>query len=74
MDEKLHEQASQLELNRRADGLAKLRRQMAAPGLARCDDCGETIPKARRKAVPNAIRCIACQQLFERTLTNGYPR
>lgn len=31
-----------------------------------CVDCGEAIPKARRKAMPGCTRCIACQALFER--------
>ena len=32
------------------------------PGLAECEDCGQTIPEARRRAVPGARRCIAGQQ------------
>lgn len=67
MDEKFHEQASQLELDRRSDALAKVRRTLSKQGQPDCDDCGETIPAARRKASPNAIRCIACQKVFERT-------
>ena len=30
-------------------------------GLADCEDCGEPIPLARRKALPTARTCIACQ-------------
>lgn len=30
-----------------------------------CEDCGEVIPEARRRAVPGATRCIACQTEFE---------
>jgi phage/conjugal plasmid C-4 type zinc finger TraR family protein len=26
-----------------------------------CDDCGEDIPKARRKAVPGVRTCVNCQ-------------
>lgn len=66
MDEKFHEQASQLELDRRSDALAKVRRTLSKQGQPDCEDCGETIPAARRKAAPSAIRCIACQKIFER--------
>ncbi len=30
--------------------------------LAECEDCGEPIPEARRKAVPGVSRCVACQE------------
>jgi phage/conjugal plasmid C-4 type zinc finger TraR family protein len=26
-----------------------------------CEDCGELIPEARRRAVPGVRRCVACQ-------------
>jgi phage/conjugal plasmid C-4 type zinc finger TraR family protein len=31
----------------------------------RCIDCEETIPWARIKAKPNAVRCIGCQTIHE---------
>lgn len=31
-----------------------------------CDDCGDEIPAARRKALPWAARCIECQTIHER--------
>lgn len=67
MDEKFHEQASQLELDRRSDALAKVRRTLSVKGQARCEDCDERIPANRRKAFPSAIRCITCQHIFEKT-------
>jgi DnaK suppressor protein len=30
-----------------------------------CMDCGEKISEERLKAMPNAIRCIKCQQIHE---------
>ena len=33
---------------------------------AECIECGETIPKARRMAVPGCCRCVDCQAEFER--------
>lgn len=32
-------------------------------GLTECEDCGGTIPEARRRAVPGVRRCVPCQQL-----------
>ena len=66
MDEKFHEQASQLELDRRSDALADVRRALNRQGQPDCDECGGHIPADRRKASPNAIRCIAYQTTFER--------
>lgn len=31
-----------------------------------CCDCGEKIETARLKAMPNAVRCIGCQEKKER--------
>jgi phage/conjugal plasmid C-4 type zinc finger TraR family protein len=41
-----------------------------------CDACGETIPEARRKAVPGVRRCVACQAQVdsEQQATTGYNR
>jgi phage/conjugal plasmid C-4 type zinc finger TraR family protein len=41
-----------------------------------CDECGVTIPQARRKAVPGVRLCIACQELEDRQQTahSGYNR
>lgn len=30
-----------------------------------CEDCGEEIPEARRRAVPGCARCVRCQTEFE---------
>ena len=39
-----------------------------AQGLyGQCSDCGSEIPAARLEAWPMALRCIACQSLFEKT-------
>ena len=36
------------------------------PSAEECEECGDPIPEARRKAVPGCTRCIQCQQEFER--------
>jgi phage/conjugal plasmid C-4 type zinc finger TraR family protein len=44
-----------------------LRRRKKAEGTGRkhCLECQEIIPLARRRAVPQAVRCAFCQQLSE---------
>jgi len=32
-------------------------------GAADCDDCGESIPPARRSAIPGVRTCVACQSV-----------
>lgn len=66
MDEKYHEQAAALEQARRDDALQAAQRSLQGKGRARCADCSDPIPRERRKASPNAIRCIACQTIFEK--------
>ena len=39
-----------------------------AQGLyGQCSDCGVTIPEARLKAYPTALRCVDCQSAAEKT-------
>jgi phage/conjugal plasmid C-4 type zinc finger TraR family protein len=40
-------------------------RSPARESLARCKDCGEPIPEARRLAIPGCTRCRACQEAYE---------
>ena len=45
------------------EAVALARSQMAqGPGREDCEDCGESIPEARRRAVPGVSRCVACQE------------
>ena len=41
-----------------------------------CDECGTTIPEARRKAVPGVRLCVACQESMDEELAvfAGYNR
>ncbi|MEW5836763.1 MAG: DksA/TraR family C4-type zinc finger protein [Pseudomonadota bacterium] len=44
------------------DAVKRARRQLRqGPGLAHCEECGASIPEARRKAVPGVRLCVACQ-------------
>jgi DnaK suppressor protein len=36
-----------------------------------CEDCGQRIPEARLEAEPTALRCIRCQELYEKTHAVG---
>ena len=44
--------------------------------LGHCEECGETIPEARRKAVPGVRLCISCQETedMEQVNSSGYNR
>jgi len=44
--------------------------------LVQCEECGETIPKARREAVPGVRLCINCQEAEDKEQVNssGYNR
>jgi len=41
-------------------------RQTKLPLSINCIDCEKTIPEARRKANPEAKRCLPCQEKSER--------
>ena len=45
------------------DEVARARSRLPrGESLSHCEDCGEAIPPARRKAVPGVRRCVACQE------------
>ena len=39
--------------------------------LSHCEECGEAIPEARRRAVPGVRRCIDCQQASDEQQAQG---
>ena len=44
------------------DAVARARSALRkGEGRSECEDCGEAIPEARRRAVPGVRRCVACQ-------------
>lgn len=57
--------ASDLEESERAHGAALVRAALQTQGADECHDCGDTIPEARRKAAPWAVRCVYCQEVLE---------
>lgn len=40
-------------------------------GSEYCDDCGEDIPPARRRAIPGIRTCIECQSKRDRQIRNS---
>jgi len=66
------------EIDRDADELRRIDSALArinegSYGL--CESCGQEIPEARLQAEPTALRCVRCQELYERTHAgNGTPR
>ena len=50
-------------------------RRLAAGVYGRCVECGSHIAKARLSALPFAVRCLSCQERFERqTEVSARPR
>ena len=50
-----------------SDEIARARRNIRKrPGLELCEECGEPIPEARRKAVPGVRLCIKCQEKWDK--------
>lgn len=48
----------------------QLEKQRQRPSAEECEQCGEDIPAARRKAVPGVQLCIYCQTKLERFKAN----
>lgn len=44
-------------------GVAAVRERLKGDGRPDCLDCGEDIPKERREAVSNAVRCVPCEEI-----------
>lgn len=50
-----------------ADEVARARAAMpTGESLLQCEECGEDIPEARRRALPGVRRCISCQEELDR--------
>lgn len=62
------DQAQQIEQAQLDNTIARFARGLRRQGSEHCVNCGDPIPAARRKANPNANRCLDCQELFERNI------
>jgi phage/conjugal plasmid C-4 type zinc finger TraR family protein len=58
-----HDGAVQDQIDATVDSeVASARSQLpCGKSLSNCEDCGEEIPEARRRALPGVRRCIQCQ-------------
>jgi phage/conjugal plasmid C-4 type zinc finger TraR family protein len=49
------------------DAIKRARAQLpTGPSLSHCEECGESIPEARRQAVPGVRLCLPCQDERDR--------
>jgi RNA polymerase-binding protein DksA len=66
------------EIDRDADELRRIDTaliRLSEGSYGSCEDCGQRIPEARLEAEPTALRCIRCQELYEKTHAgNSTPR
>ncbi len=54
------------------DAIAAARMRMPhGPSAEECDDCGESIPKKRREALPGVRTCVACQVERDQAVTHS---
>ena len=59
------------------DEVARVRGRLPkGESLSECEECGDPIPEARRKALPGVRLCIACQEEADKEYTAfaGYNR
>ena len=59
------------------DAIKRVRSELPkGESLSHCEECGKTIPEARREAVPGVRLCVACQsELDAKAKTvSGYNR
>lgn len=48
------------------DALARVRSQLPeGESLETCEECGATIPEARRRALPGVRLCVPCQEAHD---------
>jgi len=62
------------EIDRDADELRRIDTalvRLSAGSYGLCEDCGQRIPEARLEAEPTQLRCIRCQELYEKTHAVG---
>ena len=48
------------------EAVERARKQMPrGESLSHCEECGETIPEARRQAIPGVRLCVPCQEAHD---------
>jgi len=61
--------AVQEQIDATVDSAVQLARSRLPDGesLAHCEECGDAIPEARRKAMPGVRYCVRCQSDLEKS-------
>jgi len=54
-------------MNHIAEARRKLEEQAKKPSARECEECGDSIPEARRTAVKGVQLCAPCQEALEQT-------
>ena len=60
-------------LSRRARELTNAIERVRDGSYGMCEECGSTIPQARRRALPGVTTCVQCQERGERALSRFQP-
>ena len=62
-----HDGAVQEQIDATVDSAVQLARSRLSDGesLTHCEECGDAIPEARRKAMPGVRYCVKCQSELE---------
>ena len=60
---------SKIRFDATVDSAVKRARSRLAQGesLSTCEECGEPIPEARRRALPGVRKCVPCQSEADRS-------
>ncbi|HFV9305650.1 TPA: TraR/DksA C4-type zinc finger protein [Citrobacter freundii] len=61
MTAELIDQASALETMMREQAIQAHRINRDAVSAVKCEECGDRLPEARRKAYPGCTMCVECQ-------------
>jgi phage/conjugal plasmid C-4 type zinc finger TraR family protein len=55
-----------------SDGVQRARARMpVGEGSEECDECGEAIPEARRRALPGVRTCVRCQSEIDKQVQHS---
>ena len=60
-------------LSRRARELTNALERLRDGSYGICEECGSTIPQARRRALPGVTTCVSCQERGERARSRFQP-
>ncbi|EOE1790582.1 TraR/DksA family transcriptional regulator [Citrobacter freundii] len=65
MTPEIIDQASALEEMMRENAIQAHRLNHSAVSATHCEECGDSLPDARRKAYPGCTMCVGCQSDME---------